>query len=409
MPSDDDKKGNNAKGPWGNRPGNNGGGGNKPPFSDNAELEEIIKKSQEKIQNIFSGGKGGGSNGSGGAPMNNGGIILAAIVIAFFVWLASGVYTVNTKEEGVVLRFGEYVRTESAGLHYHAPFPIEKVIKLRVTDRYRTELGYRTERSSTRSAFSRGFGRGKASSSNNTREVLMLTGDENIVDVNVEVQWQISDAEKYLFNVFDPKSTVKDSAESAIREVVGTTPLNDILSDGRTAVQLQTKELLQSVLDQYDIGIKVEEINMRGVPPRNSIRVESMTTDEDGNLVNEMITTTVDEAFKDVQAAISNKEETINSAIARSNELIPQARGRAQRLLQEAKGYKEKVIAQADGEAKRFLSVYNEYRKAKDVTRNRMYIETMEKVLKDVDKMMIDTEKGSGVLPYLPLNEIKKR
>ena len=236
----------------------------------------------------------------------------------------------------------------------------------------------------------------------------MLTGDENIVSVEfVEVQWQIDDPEKFLFKVYDPERTVKDATESAAREVVGTTPLYDILSENRKKLQLDTKLLLQEILDSYNIGIKVEEVNMSAVPPRTSIRVDDITTDENGEMQTQSITITVDEAFKDVAAAIINKEEVINSATARSNELIPQARGKAERLLQEAEGYKQQVIAKAEGEAKRFVSVYDEYRKAKNVTKKRIYLETMEEVLSGMDKIVLDSD--GGVLPYLPLNELNKR
>lgn len=393
MPWDQDNNGNN--GPWGQPPRNNKPRQNRPSSPQQNELDELLKKSQEKIKDIF-----GGGNGSSGGPANNKAVIGIIAAIAFFLWLASGIYTVNTKEQGVVLRFGQYVETTDPGLRYHLPAPIEKVIKLRVTDRYKTDIGYNSATISDR----RSSGR-----SSNHKEILMLTGDENIVDVNFEVQWQISEAEKFLFNVQDPQGTVRDAAESAMREIIGTTPLNDILSEGRTVIQLKTKELLQQVLDSYDIGIEIAEINMRGIPPRTSIRVENIETDEDGNITNKMITTTVDEAFKDVQAAIINKEETINSAIARSNEIIPQARGHAQRILQEAEGYKQKAIAKAEGEAKRFNSVYSEYSKAKDVTRKRIYLETMESIMADMDKIIMDSKSSGGVVPYLPLNELTKR
>lgn len=395
MPWDDDNQ--NNKGPWGQNPNGGKPRNNKPIPEGKDELDELFKKGQEQMRKMFSGGGGG----VGGPKGSNPAVIGLIVAIVFVFWLASGVYTVNTKEEGVVLRFGEYIRTTQPGLRYHLPTPIEKVIKLRVTDRYRTEIGYRVSEVSNRRSSRRG--------GDVNREILMLTGDENIVDVNFEVQWQISNAEKFLFNVYDPQTTVRDAAESAMREIIGTTPLKNILSEGRTVVQLETKELLQSVLDSYDIGIQIEEINMRGVPPKSSIRVDSITTDEEGNIVNQMITTTVDEAFKDVQAAIINKEETINSAIARSNEIIPQARGHAQKILQEAKGYKEKTIARAVGEASRFTAVYNEYRKAKNVTRKRIYLETMEEILSGMDKIVLDSKGSNGVVPYLPLNELNKK
>ena len=390
MPWNDDED-NKTNGPWGQPPKNRG---QNKPESSNDDFEKIINEAKEKITSIF------GSGGSGGRKTpNNPGfkIIPLALAVIFILWGLSGIYTVNTKEAAVILRFGEYVRTEEPGLRYRLPTPIEKVVKLRVTDRYKTEVGY-TNSSGLKK---------RHSNDSNIREILMLTGDENMVDVNFEVQWQIADAHKFLFNVYDPQGTVRDAAESAMREIVGTTPLNSILSEGRAKVQLDTKEMLQKILDDYDVGISIEEINMRAVPPRTAITVENITTGDKGEMKKQTITTTVDEAFKDVQAAIINKEEMINSAIARSNELIPQARGQAQRLLQEAQGYKEKAVAKAEGEANRFLSVYKEYVKAKNVTRQRIYLETMEEVLSGMDKMVIDSKQG--VLPYLPLNEMKKK
>lgn len=356
------------------------------------DLEKRLNDAKNQLKLVFSGHKGGG--GTPVNPKGNAIVILGFIALAFVLWLTSGVYTVNTKEEAVVLRFGKYVRTTGPGLSYHLPSPIEKIIKISVTERYKTDVGYNPS---------------KYSRSGDTAGLFILTGDENIADVTFEVQWQISDARKFLFNVSDPHSTIKDAAESAMREIIGKTPLNDILSEGRTLAQQRTKELLQHILDSYDIGVTVETINMRGTPPKKEIQVDSTTVNEDGTVTTRPIITTVDESFKDVQAAIINKEEIINTAIARSNELVPQARGQAERLLQEAEGYKQKIIAKAEGEASRFIAVYKEYSKAPAVTRKRIYLETMEEVLGDMDKIIIDDNAGKGVLPYLPLNELKKK
>jgi membrane protease subunit HflK len=359
MPWGDDKNGLNG-GPWGNKPQKN----NKPQPPSQDELDELLKKGQERIKSLFSGGgkktPGGGSKG--------GYIVLA--IIALLVWLASGVYTVNTKEEGVVLRFGKYIKTAGPGLNYHLPSPIEKVFKIPVTERYKEEVGYRSSNYSRRGG---------------DREILMLTGDENIIDINFEVQWQISDARKFLFNINDPQKTIRDAAESAMREVIGTTPISAVLSEGRSVAQLQTKQLLQETLDSYDAGVEIKEINMKGVPP-----------------------STVVEAFKDVQAAKINKQETINKAKAYYNEVIPIARGDAEAMLQEAEGYKQQVIADAEGQAERFLQVYNKYKYAKYVTKKRMYLETMEELLTDMDKMIVDDKIG-GVVPYLPLNDLNRK
>ncbi len=401
----DEKDNNNNKGPWGQSPsgknqGKNESNPNKP--DSNAEIEQIIKNGQEKLRkfvnNSNSGRNGNNSNKLPPIPekiMNRMVFGLVAL-IAFFTWILSGVYIVDTKEAGVVLRFGKYIRTSQPGLNYHLPYPIENVVKLSVTDRYRTEVGVAGEKARTnRGAKELRYG----------DDLLMLTGDENLVDVNFEVQWQIDNAEKFLFNVYDPQNTARNAAESAMREMIGTSELSDILSEGRTVIQQKTKELLQNTLDSYDAGIKIEAINMRGVPPTSAITVENIVTGEgDGEIKSETVNTTVDEAFKDVQAAIINKEEIINMAIARGNEVIPEARGQAQKLIQDAQGYKEQVIAKAQGDANRFSAVYNEYKNAKDVTRKRIYLETMEQVLEGMDKVFINSK--SGVVPYLPLKEL---
>jgi membrane protease subunit HflK len=410
MPWDGDNQ--NDKGPWGQPPKGKSPQNNRPTPNQPDDIDEIIRKSQEKIKEIFSGVKKGGG-GSGGDGKGNGGdfspvapfkVFAIVGVLLAGLWLASGFYTVNPKEVGVVLRFGKYVRTTKPGVNYHLPTPIEYVIKLQFTDRYRTQIGNNSNESNGSAPRRR---RGDVETTSR-KEILMLTGDENIVSVEfVEIQWQIDDPEKFLFQVYDPEKTVRDTAESAMREVVGTTPLREILSDGRGKVQLDTKALLQSVLDSYGSGIKIEEINMSAVPPKTSIVVDNITTDDSGEMKAEKITTTVDEAFKDVQAAIINKEESINSAKARSNELIPQARGGAEQLLQQAEGYKQQVIAKAEGEAKRFISVYDEYKNAKDVTKRRIYLETMEEILKGMDKIVLDSK--GGVVPYLPLNELNSK
>lgn len=409
MPWDDGENGGN-KGPWGEAPRGGsdenqrpaGGRGQQNP---DVDIEQFIRGGQKKIYKFIKkaggGGTGGGNGNDGGnfiPGMPNSVLLAIVAAVAVVLWLISGVYVVNTKEAGVVLRFGKYERTTGPGLNYHLPSPIERVIKLSVTDRYRTEIGVRPEK--LRAI--------RARQDSRQDDLLMLTGDENLVDVNFEVQWQIDSAEKFLFNVYDPQLTVRNSAESAMREMIGMTPLNDILSEGRIDLQQKTKDLLQNILDSYDVGIHIEAINMRAVPPTNAIKVENIVTGDDGELKSDFITTTVDEAFKDVQAAIINKEEIINMAIARSNEVIPEARGQGQKLIQEAQGYKEQVIAKAEGDVSRFNAVYNEYKKAKDVTKRRIYLETMESIMEGMDKIIIDG-KNSNLLPYLPLKELGKK
>ena len=397
MPWNEKENEGKNQGPWGRTPDTKNSGNKDFHEAGSQEVENFIRKLRELVDNIFIFGKkgsGGGNTPEKGSDINF--ILTIAAVIVCLIWLLSGIYTVNTKEAGVVTRFGKYVRTSTPGLNYHLPAPIEDVFKLSVTDRYRTEIGVKNEK--TRGLHS------KIESKSN-EDLLMLTGDENLVDVNFEVQWQIENAEKFLFNVYDPQLTVRNSAESAMREAIGTTSLGEILSEGRTQLQQKTKELLQGILDSYDAGIHIETINMRGVPPTSKIKVDNIIATDDGEMKSETIDTTVDEAFKDVQAAITNKEEIINMAIARSNEVIPEARGQAQKLIQDAQGYKEQVVAKAQGEANRFNSVYKEYIKAKDVTRKRIYLETVEQIMDGMDKIIMDTKSG-GVQPYLPLKEI---
>lgn len=401
-----DEKGNgNDKNPWGQPSKGNDNQAPKEPHAGN-DIDNLVLQIQKKIESLLNksnneGGNGGGKRGGGpsnpfAGKFGNNILIVAVVAIVFVLWALSGIYVVDTKEAGVVMRFGKYVRTSTPGLNYHLPAPIENVIKISVTDRYRTEIGARPEKArSTRTK----------SEPKSGDELLMLTGDENLIDVTFEVQWQIDNAKKFLFNVYDPQLTVRNAAESAMREMIGTTPLNEILSEGRSNVQLGAKELLQNILDSYDAGIHIETINMRGVPPTSTIRVENIVTGDDGEIKSEAITTTVDQAFKDVQAAIINKEETINMAKARSNEVIPEARGQAEKLIQDAQGYREKVVAEAQGDANRFNSIYREYVKSKDVTKRRMYLETMEQIMDGMDKIITDG-KNSGVVPYLPLKEL---
>lgn len=395
MPWDEKGNGGQNKDPWGAPQKGRETGAPRDPQGKNNDLESLLRESQKKLENILR--KSGGGNGNPNNPISGNSFLIAAgLVLISVLWLLSGIYIVNTKEAGVVMRFGKYDRTSTPGLNYHLPAPIEDVIKISVTDRYRTEIGSHVEKSRTSRT---------KSDTKIGEDLLMLTGDENLVDVSFEVQWQIDNAEKFLFNVYDPQLTVRNAAESAMREMIGTTPLNDILSEGRSALQQKAKELLQSILDSYDAGIHIETINMRGVPPTSTIKVDNMVTGDDGELKSETITTTVDEAFKDVQAAIINKEEIINMAIARKNEVIPEARGQAEKLIQDAQGYKEQVIAKAQGEASRFNAVYREYIKSKDVTKKRMYLETMEQIMDGMDKVITDG-KGSGVVPYLQLKDV---
>lgn len=354
--------GDNTNGPWGKSGGNGGGnGGAKKPSKKPDDFEEILKKGKEKFDGIFSGG-------DGNRP------IILAVIFFVILWLASGIYTIESSEQGVVLRFGAFNRIADPGLKYHLPTPIEKVVKVPVTTINRVEVGIRS------------------SAGRNTRttkileESLMLTGDENIVDINFEVQWKVRDAKDFLFKVRDPAATVKSVSESAMREVIGRTKIADALTEGRSSVEQESKKIIQEMLDYYHTGVEVVRLQMTEVQPPAEVI----------------------EAFRDVQTARADRERLINEAEAYRNDIIPRARGQAEKKLQEAEAYKQQVVAEAQGNASRFVSVYDKYKDAKQVTKERMYLEAMEEILKGMDKILIDKRAGDGAVPYLPLNELRK-
>ncbi len=358
--------------PWNNQGGNGGGwqgggGGNRGPWGNGPSgqqppnLEDIIKKGQERLKDTLPGG-GGGKLG-----------FFIIVLIAVVVWLASGFYKVETNEQGVVLRFGERVALTQPGLNYHLPYPIETVLTPNVTKVNSVEIGYRNN--------SRG------GTTPITAESLMLTGDENIVDIGFTVFWKIKDAGDFLFNVADQEGTIKAAAESAMREIVGRTKLQAAITEGRLAIQTEVTKRLQEVLDVYGVGVEITQVQLKN-------------SDPPGQVI---------DAFRDVQAAEADKERSQNEALAYSNDIIPRARGQAEKMRQEAEGYKQQVISEAEGEAARFISIYNEYAKAPYVTRQRIYLETLQEVFKGKSKIIIDSQGGQGVVPYLPLNELNKR
>jgi membrane protease subunit HflK len=318
----------------------------------------LLRRSQERLRGLIPGGFGMGT-----------GIAVAAIAIVL-LWLVSGFYRVLPDEAGIVMRFGAYNRTTQPGLNYHLPSPIEYVLLPSVTRINRTEIGYRTEGAATR-------GREV------TEEALMLTGDENIVDINFTVFWVIKDAQSYLFDIRNPDATVKSAAESAMREIVGETQIAQALAEGRGKIESETQRLLQRILDSYAAGILVTQTQLAKVDPPAPVI----------------------ESFRDVQRALADKERLRNEAEAYRNDILPRARGDAVRIRQEAEAYRAEIVARATGDADRFREVYNAYKTAQDVTMQRLYIETMEEVLKNSNKVIIDkaAEGGSGVLPYLPL------
>jgi membrane protease subunit HflK len=348
-------------GPWGGGGrGNGSGGGPRGPYPPN--LEELLRRSQERFRNVLPGGFGSGAG-------------IAAVAIGVVVlWLVSGFYRVLPDQVGVVLRFGAYDRTAQPGLNYHLPMPIERALTPAVTRVNRTEIGFRSEENSSGEPIT---------GSQVAEESLMLTGDENIVDVNCTAFWVIKDAKAYLFNIRAPEKTVKSAAESALREVVGEHPLAMELSEGRAQIEAATLQLLQLLLDSYHAGITVTQITLQRVDPPGPVIA----------------------AFRDVQAALADQARVKNEAESYRNDVVPRARGQATKIVQGADAYRQQVIAQATGDANRFDSVYKAFKVAQGVTMQRLYLETMEDILKNSSKVILDqaAEGKSGVLPYLPL------
>jgi membrane protease subunit HflK len=361
----DDFKGRGGS-PWGAPPGGGGNGSGRGPTP--PDIDAIIKDIQNKINRFLPGG-----SKSGGKPI---GLIL---IVLLFVWLASGLYRVLPDEQGVVLRFGKFIKTTQPGLNYHIPFPVEAVETPKVTKVNRIDIGFRSERDS---GFSSGGGVADV-----PQESLMLTGDENIVNIDFSVFWVIKDAGKFLFEIQDPEGTVKAAAETAMREVIAKSDIQPILTEGRAKIELETQDIIQAILDEYNSGIQVTQVQTQKADPPDQVI----------------------DAFRDVQAARADMERSKNEAEAYANDVIPRARGEAAKIMQAAEAYKQKVVAASEGEASRFVSIFNEYDKAKEVTQERMYLETMEKVLADIDKVIIEKNAGSGVVPYLPLPELGKK
>ena len=348
-------------GPWGQGPWGqgSGGGGNQP------DLEDILKRGQDKLKQVMPG--------AGGPPAWVWFLGMLALVCAI-VWYGF-LFQVRPDELGVVLRFGQYVRQEPPGLHFRMPYPIEEVRLPKVTATNRIEIGM---------SAAPGMRRGSV---DYATDGLMLTGDENIVDVGFVVQWDIKDPAAYLFNIEKPEVTVKEVAESAMREVVGKSKVQDVLTEKRSEIERQVKELTQRVLDTYNSGIRVSQLQLQ--------RAEAPSQ--------------VVDAFRDVAAAAIDQRRIQNQAESYANKVIPEARGEAQRILQEAQGYKEKAVAEARGEADRFLKIFTEYQKDKELTRRRMYLETMERVLSGADKIILDSKTSQSTVPFLPLDQLQRR
>ncbi len=296
---------------------------------------------------------------------------LYVIVIVALIWLASGIYTVGPDQKGVVLRFGKMIGTSDSGLNYHLPFPIESVYTPKVTEVKRVEIGFRTIDPGPPARYA-----------DRPHESLMLTGDENIVDCDLIVQYLISDPAKYLFQVRDPNGTVRDAAEAALREVVGSKVIDEALTTGKAQISSETMVQLQKILDLYDSGIRVVAVQLQDVNPPKEVR----------------------DSFIDVASAREDKNRIINEAQGYRNSIIPETRGKVSQIRNESEAYRAEKVRRATGDADRFKQILTEYLKAKDVTRKRLYLETMEEILPGIKKVILDQQK-SGVLPLLNLGQ----
>ncbi len=327
----------------------------------------MLRQSQERFKRFIP--SGGGIKG-----------IALVVVAVVAIWLATGFYRVQPGEQGVELLFGQFVKTTTPGLNYWFPAPIGEVLKPNVELTNQLTVGFRGSTDSGQAGGARDV----------PQESLMLTEDQNIIDVDFVVQWRIKNAADFLFNIRDPEGTVKLAAESAIREVMGQTRLEDALTIKRQEVDQRTKELLQNILDYYNAGVFIAEVKQLKVDPPSEVI----------------------DAFNDVQRARQDKDRSVNEALAYRNDIVPRAKGEAERIVLEATGYREKVVRDAEGEANRFNSVFEAYKSGKEVTTRRLYLERMQQLLGSTDKVIIDNGGaggGPGVVPYLPLPELQKR
>ena len=341
--------GNGDKDPWGGNRGNRGNQG--PP-----DLDEVFKNLQKKFGSLF-GGKGGRSSG-GGTGLAGGGFGIGLVIAILLVfWLATGFYKVEEAERGVVFRFGKHVETTQRGLHWHLPVPIERVEKVDVTKVFTIPL-------------------------NST----MLTQDENIVDILGTVQYQIDNAEKYLFNVRGPELSLAQVTESALRESIGGSKMDYVITEGRGEIAIQVRGIIQEIVNNYETGLNIFKVNIQSAKPPEAVK----------------------DAFDDVTQAREDEERFKNEAEAYRNEVLPKARGAAARMREEAEAYRNEVIARAEGEAERFEQLLKEYKKAPQITRDRLYLDMMESVLSNSSKVMVDVEGGNNLL-YLPLDKLMDR
>ncbi len=367
---------NNTGGPWGGG-GNRGGGGGddrgdrggddrggrRPPEPQIPDIDQIVKKGQEQLRVLMGGGGGSGKGGGKGGPQFGRGSVALGLLAIVALWVFASFYRVDTSEQSVELLFGKYYDTGTEGLNF-APWPVVTKEILPVTLENKEDIGVGAD------------------------EGLMLTGDENIVDIDFQVIWNISDPKLFLFNLAEPNETIRAVSESAMREIIARSKLAPILNRDRGVIAQELKDLIQQTLDGYESGVNIVRVNFdKADPPREVI-----------------------DAFRQVQAAEQTRDTLQKKADAYANKVVAEARGQAAQLIEQAEGYRAQVVNQAEGEAARFISVYDEYAKAPEVTRKRLYLETMERVLGNVDKIIIDqsAEGSQGIVPYLPLNELRR-
>jgi membrane protease subunit HflK len=360
---------NQGGGPWGSGPKGPWGSGPQSTGPTSPDLEEFLRRGQDKLKSVL---PGGGLSGRGAA------LIALALLV---VWGFSGFFRVEPDEVGVILRFGKYVREVQPGLNYHLPYPIETALTPKALRRIKTDIGMRTVEDARRGTQIRDV----------PEESLMLTGDENIVDVDFSVFWLIkpNGVGNYLFNIQNPDGTVKAVAESAMREVIGRSQIQPVLTGARQNIEFAVQELMQKTLDDYGAGVQIQQVQMQKVDPPQQVI----------------------DAFRDVQRARADLERAQNEAQTYANRVVPEARGRVAQITQGAEAYREQTVAEAQGQSSRFIKVYDEYKKAPDVTRQRLYLETMERLFGGTDKIIVDGAGtgGGGVVPILPLNEFTRR
>jgi membrane protease subunit HflK len=342
------------QGPW--------GGGPPAPGRRPTGFEDILRSGQDRIRRLLPGGGAGGFG------------VIVVLVAAVLIWAATGIYTVQPGEVGVVQRFGAFVRQEGNGLHYHWPYPIETVDTVDVAHNRRIDIGLRTSGGDGQPVGMREV----------PAESLMLTGDGNIVDITFSVLWTVADAPKYLFNLQDPPATIKAIAESAMREVVGRSDLQSLLTQGRGATETAVQKLMQTALDSYGVGVLISQVPLQKVDPPAPVIA----------------------SFRDVQAARADQERLQNEAETYANRVVPNARGKAAAIVQAAEAYKAQSVAEAQGDAARFDSVYASYKAAPVVTRERIFLETMEKIYGGADKVVLDSTGKTAPLSYLPLDRL---